>query len=658
MPVGSTAGLDAIIPRYELPDTWAGKGACPVCRARGRLTVVHQSVTPDQMWCAACGAAFEVESGGAHLRLVRLPVTEPTATEAMLEQWVLPSELPALLAGIGSTPAPVAASPAADPVAEREAEPLAAVAAASILATPEAAAPVAEAPAAPTLTTFLNLPPKAKLNNSIRELLYGPDETGEPATGHAPLAPAETVTSPAATLLAHLRVEPPAEAAPAAPAMLEPAVLAVDEPVVLEPHSAALLSALLAELPAAPAPADEVSFLDSLAAQAAPATPPPAEPPSAPASAEPALAGDAASLLAQLLQNIPAAQAPADEAKFLDALAAGEAPADTAPTRPPAETGLMTTGGQAVAVPEVVIIVPNPPDPAELAARAAQLYQLGNSLTLIQAALERTGASADQVALAMRDIRAQDHQRLVRHAGTYRLLAGAGLVLVLLLIIVGAVSALRPVPTVPGAATLTPGGPTITPGGPTLTPTPAYNPIIALLNMLMPSDVKIVNGNTPTPGPTSEFFAQLFPPTATPQPATATALAATALSVGATAAAEATANHVEDGVPDWIKALVPEGITVVGVPTPAVEPAGPPNADCPFTAELAAALFGGAAADWSYDSENDGWFMTVLGPPVTVRVPLNMSAGYLVVGETFEFRNAHGPATISNINFVAISCEL
>ena len=41
-----------------------------------------------------------------------------------------------------------------------------------------------------------------------------------------------------------------------------------------------------------------------------------------------------------------------------------------------------------------------------------------------------------------------------------------------------------------------------------------------------------------------------------------------------------------------------------------------------------------------------------------MRVPANMSAGYLVLGETFEFRNVHGPATLSNINFIAISCDL
>lgn len=634
--------MSAIIPRYDLPEAWTGKGACPVCRARGRLSVVHQSATPDQMWCAACDAAFEVESGGAHVRLVRLPATGAAAPDQLWEQWVLPSELPALLAPAAPVP-----------------------------------------PAQATLTPFPNLPPKARLNDSVRELLYGPADPAEPAA--SPTPPAEPpAPSPAATLLASLRAEPPPaadtpalETLVAAPAPLADAAPVIAEPVSAEPEPAALLAELLAELPAAPAPADEATFLDSLVAQvAAPAAAAAeldslaaeadtlADAPAAPAEAAPplpdtTLPGEAAALLAQVLNDLPAAAPPADEAVFLDALAAGAAPdaTATAPSAAPAETGLVAAGDQTVAVPETVIIVPNPPDPAELAARAAQLYQLGNALPLIQAALERTGASADQVALAMRDVRAQEHARQARHARTYRMVGGLALVGLLLILIVGAASALRLTTAAPVGPSAT-SGPTLTPGGPTPSPTLAYNPIIALINLIMPSDVKIVNGNSPTPGPTSAWFARLFPNTPTPPPEQATAQAATAQSVVATAAAVAATEHIEDGVPDWIRALVPEGLTVVGVPTPSVETTGPPASDCPFTAELAAAMFGGSSGNWSYDADNNGWFMTVFAQPVTVRVPLNMSAGYLVVGETMEFRNVHGPATITNVNFVAISCEL
>ena len=235
----------------------------------------------------------------------------------------------------------------------------------------------------------------------------------------------------------------------------------------------------------------------------------------------------------------------------------------------------MTAGDKSVAVPEVVIIVPDPPDGSELAARARQLYKLGNSLALIETALQRTGASADQIAMAMREVRALEQQRLARHAGGQRMMIGAGLLAVLLVLGALTLSALLPpVTAAPSSVSGTP-GPTITPGGPTLTPTPGYNFIIGLINLLMPSDVKILNGPTPTPGPTSELLAQLFPPTPTLLPEQLTEVAATQAVIKATAEALGTAIPVDDGVPDWIRELIPVGIDVIGVATPAVADIGP-----------------------------------------------------------------------------------
>ncbi|MCC7359905.1 MAG: hypothetical protein IT317_10530 [Anaerolineales bacterium] len=603
--------MDAILPRHELPEAWTGKGACPVCRTRGRLSVVHQAAAPDQLWCAACDAAFEVESDGAHLRLMRLPASSVTAPPELLQQWVLPSELAARLA----------ASPS---------------------------------PTAPTETPAAVTPRQAE----VRELLYGPETTSPVAPPPEPPLAAQA----AVALLAAVSAPPapPLESAPAA------------EADSLAPESAALLSALLNEPPSPAVSAADAGFIDAPAAvaletaseavsEADGEAAPDAAPTDSVMPAAPLDQGDAAALLAQLLDELPAAQPSEPEAAFLDALAGGVSPAAADSASTPAgavpEVGLAPAASQAVAGPAVIVIPATPPEPTELAARARQLYQFGNSLAHIQAALERTGASAEQVAAAMREVRALDQQRRTRHTRTYHWLAGAGLLLVLLLIGAAAFSTLLSGPSAPAGPTGTL-GPTITPGGPTLTPTLAYNPIIALINLVMPSDVKIVNGNTPTPGPSPEWLGALFPPTATPAPATATAQAATAQALVETAAAKSTAEHVEDGVPDWIKALVPDGITVVGVPTPAVHASGPPRSNCPLTAELAAALFGGTAANWSYDSENNGWFMTLIDTPTSVRVPANMSAGYLVLGETFEFRNVHGPATLDNINFIAISCDL
>ncbi len=650
--------MDVIIPRYDLPDNWAGKGACPVCRVRGRLAVVHQTVTPDHMWCGACDAAFEVESGGAHMRLVRPPVAVVASPPGqLLERWVLPSELTALLAEPDDLAAP-GVPPAAESALAPEAPPAA-----------DPSAPEEDADAA--LTTALNLPARAKLNAEIRELLYGPDDP-EPVAGHAVPAAEPPAPDEAETLLAGLfAAEPvakPAVSGPPPGPVIEmpeaaPTLLAAAAPTV---ESAALLSALLSDLPAsfAPAATDEAEFLDSLVAP--PAAPAPAQAALAPTAVESTPSGDAALLLAQLLDDLPAtvAPAPTDEAQFLDALAAGAVTADQpsaaaagvagAPTQ--TERGLTAAADGTVAVPEIVIIVPEPPDPAILAARALQLFKLGNPLALIEAALQRTGATSDQIATAMREVRAQDQQRLARHARTYRVMGGIGLVLVLLLIVVGVVSAMRPGTNGPDGPDGTP-GPTVTPGGPTLTPSPAYNPIIGLINLFMPSDVKIVNGDTPTPGPTSEILSALFPPTATPLPETATALAATSEAALATAAAGGTSVVAGSSVPDWILALVPADLDVTGAPVPSVDQSGPPRADCPFSAELAAALFGGNSLDWHYVARENSWYLTAFDKPITARLPLNMAADYLVLGVPLTLHQAIGPATITHISFIMIRCS-
>ena len=73
-----------VIPRYHLPDDWSGKGACPVCRTPGRLSVQHQDVTPDRMLCGACGTAFEVENAGTRIRLAAAPPALAARTAGLL----------------------------------------------------------------------------------------------------------------------------------------------------------------------------------------------------------------------------------------------------------------------------------------------------------------------------------------------------------------------------------------------------------------------------------------------------------------------------------------------------------------------------------------------------------------------------------------------
>src|SRR5260221_3509166 len=104
-------------------------------------------------------------------------------------------------------------------------------------------------------------------------------------------------------------------------------------------------------------------------------------------------------------------------------------------------------------------------------------------------------------------------------------------------------------------------GPNDTPGAVATEPaaTLVYNPIIALINQLIPGDVKLTNGPTPPPAPTSSVLGALFPvtPSAT--------LSAQDL---ATEAAR------KSGLPSWVATLVPNGVTLLNVPTPGVDPSG------------------------------------------------------------------------------------
>jgi len=44
------------------------------------------------------------------------------------------------------------------------------------------------------------------------------------------------------------------------------------------------------------------------------------------------------------------------------------------------------------------------------------------------------------------------------------------------------------------------------------------------------------------------------------------------------------------------------------------------------------------------------------GVPSTIRIPAGMVGGY-IDNTTFMFLSANGPATLKNINFIAIVCE-
>ena len=72
----------------------------------------------------------------------------------------------------------------------------------------------------------------------------------------------------------------------------------------------------------------------------------------------------------------------------------------------------------------------------------------------------------------------------------------------------------------------------------------------------------------------------------------------------------------------------------IGAPTPQVVRGGPEEAPCPTSASQAAKLFGGDAVSWRREGYN-AWVMLRTGPPITIRVPVNMFAGILNI---FSFR--------------------
>ena len=102
---------------------------------------------------------------------------------------------------------------------------------------------------------------------------------------------------------------------------------------------------------------------------------------------------------------------------------------------------------------------------------------------------------------------------------------------------------------------------------------------------------------------------------------------------------------------------LPDGIKPGFLKSPpvSVENTGPASARCPGNPQDAAKLFGGEADLWKVGSQPDSWQMMNPADPATIRIPQGMYAGY-IDNKTFVFSSADGPATIHNVNFIAISC--
>jgi hypothetical protein len=160
----------------------------------------------------------------------------------------------------------------------------------------------------------------------------------------------------------------------------------------------------------------------------------------------------------------------------------------------------------------------------------------------------------------------------------------------------------------------------------------------------------VVSGNpqAPTPTPLSLLDHLLQPVWGAPQEA-------------ATNAGSGVGSVIErSNLPAPLQTLLPPGVTVLEQPTPTIwQGDGPPVSQCPRTREEAAALFGGVPELWQIESATEGWMLFSNGEPVTVRVPANMTLGYLLVepGLNMSMTNVSGPATVENVFFGAIICQ-
>ncbi len=112
-------------------------------------------------------------------------------------------------------------------------------------------------------------------------------------------------------------------------------------------------------------------------------------------------------------------------------------------------------------------------------------------------------------------------------------------------------------------------------------------------------------------------------------------------------------------LPEPLQTLVPNGLRLLNEP-PEVEQstaARLPAATCPRSQAVAASLFGGQASEWTQDSANNGWMMMTTRHLAEVKVPANMSAGYLVFERGPEMRSVTGPVIVKNIYMISVACE-
>jgi len=619
------------------------------------------------MLCGACGSAFEVETGGARICLTVAPLG--TSTAGVLDTWLTPTELRLALARAQAAPAP-AASPfeelaaatppaATPPVAptQQDANPAAVVMLAELVAT-EAVAPAEDAARAePEAVGDANPPLAMPLPSNGAPTAAAPEPEPGSDDWFASLAaviggvtpvkpPSDEVLADELERLLTTRAESGANGAGEHAPEGAPAA---------EPHGA---------LPVQPA-SPTTAGMDETEEAALALAPTKAAAAHAPATPDGAAAATLATPAADLPAPGPAVlAAPVDPGAAVSASAAAAAStaatletAAAAPDVMAPQTAMTALKVSVLAEPSLGGVSTSAPvSRRELAERAWKLHELGNSLPSIQAALESQGGTPDDISTIMAKLVALEQARRDRFQRNLYWAIGIAAGVIMLLLAIAIVLSLSPAPAASGPSVTAVGtasaaqigtpapGQTTTTTVTAPTATLTFNPFVALLNQLIPGDVKIANGPPPTPMPTSSLFGGLFPAA----PTAAVTETPSAATPGATSSS---------GLPAWVATLVPHGITVLNVPTPSVDHSGPPAGPCPTTPAQAAALFGGAPGNWTFNREEQGWIFILASSPATLKLPSGMSAGYLVIGDQLEMRSTTGPATIHNVNFAAVSCS-
>lgn len=78
------------VSRSKIPEEWAQKARCPVCRTNP-MQLVRSPKAKDHLACKRCGTAFEIEEGGTRLFIIQVP----SLLSHMERQWMTVAEIQA-----------------------------------------------------------------------------------------------------------------------------------------------------------------------------------------------------------------------------------------------------------------------------------------------------------------------------------------------------------------------------------------------------------------------------------------------------------------------------------------------------------------------------------------------------------------------------------